>query len=75
MSASALQTAIRSAAQQQADAASFDLARKIPNMRCRGFRIETSYGEIDIDAADGQQITDLVQRILHKRLTQAGGAA
>ena len=46
---------------------SYDLAKKVPDMR-RGFRIETHYGEIDIDEADAKPLVDLVERLLKKKL-------
>jgi len=53
---------------------SYDLAKKVPDMR-RGFRIETNYGEIDIDEADAKPFADLVERLLTKKLNaQQGGA-
>lgn len=69
----ALSLAVRAAQQQKADQASYDLSKKIPDMRCRGLRIETSYGEIEIDAEESQQITDMVERILCQRLARAEG--
>ncbi len=53
---------------------SYDLAKKVPDMRC-GFRIETHYGEIEIDGDDAKPFADLVERLLTKKLNaQQGGA-
>lgn len=46
---------------------SYDLAKKVPDMR-RGFRIETNYGEIDIDGEDAKTFAELVERLLKKKL-------
>ena len=51
---------------------SYDLAKKVPDMR-RGFRIETNYGEIDIDEADAKAFADLVERLLTKKLNALRG--
>ena len=51
----------------------YDLAKKVPDMR-RGFRIETNYGEIEIDEADAKPFADLVERVLNKRLKKQGAA-
>jgi len=46
---------------------SYDLAKKVPDMH-RGFRIETHYGEIDIDGEDAKPFAELVERLLKKKL-------
>ncbi|PIV87610.1 MAG: hypothetical protein COW48_10475 [Hydrogenophilales bacterium CG17_big_fil_post_rev_8_21_14_2_50_63_12] len=46
---------------------SYDLAKKVPDMR-RGFRIETHYGEIDIDGEDAKPFAELLERLLKKKL-------
>lgn len=46
---------------------SYDLAKKVPDMR-RGFRIETNYGEIDIDEADAKPFAELAERLLKQKL-------
>ncbi len=51
---------------------SYDLAKKVPDMR-RGFRIETNYGEIDIDEADAKAFADLAERLLTKKLNALKG--
>lgn len=51
----------------------YDLAKKVPDMRQRGFRIETSYGEIDIEADESGVIASHVERILTDRLNRAMG--
>jgi len=53
---------------------SYDLAKKVPDMR-RGFRIETNYGEIDIDEVDAKAFADLAERLLTKKLTSLQGGA
>lgn len=53
---------------------SYDLAKKVPDMR-RGFRIETTYGEIDIDEADAKVFADLAERLLTKKLNALQGGA
>lgn len=53
---------------------SYDLAKKVPDMR-RGFRIETNYGEIDIDEADAKAFADLVERLLTNKLNALQGGA
>lgn len=45
----------------------YDLAKKVPDM-LRGFRIETNYGEIEIDEADAKPFADLVERVLNKQI-------
>lgn len=44
---------------------SYALAKKVPDMR-RGFRIETRYGEIDIEARDAAPFADLMVRLLER---------
>jgi len=46
---------------------SYDLAKKVQDMR-RGFRIETHYGEIDIDGEDAKPFAELLERLLKKKL-------
>ena len=53
---------------------SYDLAKKVPDMR-RGFRIETHYGEIDIDGEDAKAFADLAERLLKKKLAALQGGA
>lgn len=50
----------------------YDLAKKVPDMR-RGFRIETHYGEIDIDEANAKPFADLVERLLNKQIKKQDG--
>lgn len=52
---------------------SYDLDKKVPDMRQRGFRIETGYGEIDIDAEESCVIANHVERILTDRCARALG--
>lgn len=44
----------------------YALAKKVPDMR-RGFRIETRYGEIDVDAEDAAPFADLVDKLLERK--------
>lgn len=53
---------------------SYDLAKKVPDMR-RGFRIETHYGEIDINGEDAKAFADLVERLLKKKLAGLQGGS
>ncbi|MGQ0708729.1 MAG: hypothetical protein ACT4NV_03165 [Rhodoferax sp.] len=53
---------------------SYDLAKKVPDMR-RGFRIETHYGEIEIDSEDAKPFADLLERLLTKKLSALQGGA
>ena len=53
---------------------SYDLAKKVPDMR-RGFRIETHYGEIEIDGDDAKPFADLVERLLTKKLNAPQGGS
>lgn len=53
---------------------SYDLSKKVPDMR-RGFRIETCYGEINIDEADAKPFADMVERLLTKKLNAVQGGA
>lgn len=55
--------------------ASYDLAKKVPDMRHSGLRIETAYGELELNSAESQPIIDLIERVLKRRLVQAGGTA
>ncbi|ARU23642.1 hypothetical protein RSSE_c3259 [Ralstonia solanacearum] len=52
----------------------YDLAKKVPEMRY-GFRIDTNYGPIDIDAEDAKPFADLVERLLTKKLKALDGGA
>lgn len=48
---------------------SYALSKKVPDMH-RGFRIETHYGEIDIDGEDAKSFVELVKRLLEKKLAE-----
>ena len=52
----------------------YDLAKKVPDMRW-GFRIETHYGEIEIDGDDAKPFADLVERVLKKKLAALQGGS
>lgn len=47
---------------------SYALSKKIPDMRSRGVRIETSYGELDLDDELSNAVADLVEKAFLKRL-------
>ncbi len=49
---------------------SYALAKKVPDMR-RGFRIETRYGEIEVDAGDAAPFADLMVKLLERNLKQS----
>lgn len=49
------------------DRLSYALAKQVPDME-RGFRISTSYGEIEIDAEDADVIAEAVRMVLRRRL-------
>lgn len=57
-----------SAIQEEIDRIGYDLSKRVPDMR-RGFRIETSYGEIEISAEDAKVFADLVELQLTKRIS------
>lgn len=48
---------------------SYALAKKVPDMR-RGFRVETRYGEIEVDADDAAPFADLMVKLLERNLKQ-----
>jgi hypothetical protein len=47
---------------------SFALAKKVPDIRQSGARIETSYGEIDLTPEESEAIAVAVEAALTKRL-------
>lgn len=47
----------------------YALAKKVPDMR-RGFRVETSYGEIEVSAEEAQPFADLMVRLLERNRQQ-----
>ncbi len=49
---------------------SYALAKKVPDMR-RGFRVETRYGEIEVDAADAGPFADLMAKLLERNRQRA----
>lgn len=49
------------------DRLSYALAKQVPDME-RGFRISTSYGEIEIEAEDADVIAEAVRMVLRRRL-------
>jgi len=51
----------------------YALAKQVPDMS-RGFVIQTSYGNLVIDADEAERVQRVVQQILQKRL-RAGVAA
>mgnify|MGYP000573698589 CR=1 FL=1 len=52
----------------------YDLAKKVQDMR-RGFRIETHYGEIEIDGDEARPFAELAERLLTKKLNALQGGA
>ena len=52
---------------------SYALAKQVPDME-RGFCIETSYGEIEIDADDAEVIAEAVRKVLRRRLQSLGAS-
>ena len=56
------------------DLLSYDLAKKVPDMRW-GFRIETHYGEIEIDGDEARPFAELAERLLTKKLNALQGGA
>lgn len=46
----------------------WDIDKKVTDMRQRGVRIETSYGELDLDPADSQRVAELVGQLLAAKL-------
>ena len=56
------------------DLLSYDLAKMFLDMRW-GFRIETHYGEIEIDGDEARPFADLVERVLKKKLAALQGGA
>ncbi len=67
----ALNLAIALAQQERVENLRYDLAKKVSDMHQRGVRIETSYGEIEIDGTDGQRVARLVKKILERKLQKA----
>lgn len=45
----------------------YDLAKKVPDMRGRGFTIETAYGEITVDTREAEPFARLVEAMLERR--------
>ncbi|WP_150615200.1 hypothetical protein, partial [Pandoraea terrigena] len=52
------------------DAISYALAKQVPAMES-GFTISTSYGDIQISAADARAVASVVERILTRKLDAA----
>jgi len=48
----------------------YALAKQVPDME-RGFTIQTSYGELRIDAEDAARVAKVVRSILQKHLKRA----
>ncbi len=53
----------------------WDIDRKVNDMRQRGVRIETSYGELDLDPADSLRVAELVEQLLAAKLALLKPAA
>ena len=49
------------------DTLGYALAKQVPAME-RGFTIQTSYGEIEIDAGDAARVAAVVRDVLARRL-------
>lgn len=48
----------------------YALAKKVPDMR-RGFRVETRYGEIEVNDEDAKPFADLMVKLLERNLKLA----
>ncbi|WP_244116499.1 hypothetical protein [Burkholderia gladioli] len=52
----------------------YALAKQVPDME-RGFVIQTSYGDLNVDAGDAQRFASLAQAMLSEKLARARGAS
>ena len=53
----------------------YALSKKVPDMQQRGVRIETSYGELELNCADSAEVAALIERQLERRLAKIRGGA
>lgn len=49
----------------------YDLSKKVPDMRGRGFTIETSYGEIMVEPHEAEPFARLVEVMLERQRMEA----
>ncbi|MBB5467240.1 hypothetical protein HDG32_003360 [Paraburkholderia sp. CI2] len=55
---------------EEIDRIGYALAKQVPDME-RGFTIQTSYGELRIDAEDAPRFVALARNLLQKQLKRA----